>query len=457
MKKFVSIFVGLLLCISLAQSSPWVIVANKDGRSINTIDMGTATPTVYGPFDFGLYLATVLDVVVSPDSRFALITDFFTSSVYMIDITDPTNPTLMNNIPIGAQNSEDIAISPDGRFAIVTDGMGSGSGSGYLMIINLADVSQVSAYLLSTSSGGAQAVTITRDNMVVVCDYLHNRLIYGPINSSLTGLQWEKTVSTSAGVINVEASPDGNTILACCINSGYVDIFQKTSSNELIPGTTSTIRIPTGPQCVAFSRQGDRAYVLGSGNPDSLSWLQISGPGNATVGGLNSAFFASTNYGYGYFGIDSLAVSPDGNYVFYGQASSSQKRNYFESVSLPSYVVSRITTGVDTPTGVAAFWGAVMPPLDLSLTEIENNLIFYKQYITRLSWQPYPSPLRTIAAYRIYQKNQGEPDSAFTLITEVNGETRQYDDRALERGLFSFAISAVDDVGQESALAKFND
>jgi DNA-binding beta-propeller fold protein YncE len=136
----------------------------------------------------GLHLSITLDVAVSPDNQFALITDFYANAVYMIDITDPTNPTLMHNIPIGAQYPEDIAISPDARFAIVTDG--GGFGSGYLTIINLADVSQVSAYLLQTPSGGAQAVTITRDNIVVVADYNHNRLIYGPMNSSLTGLQW---------------------------------------------------------------------------------------------------------------------------------------------------------------------------------------------------------------------------------------------------------------------------
>jgi hypothetical protein len=76
-------------------------VANHNDCTVRTIDLGTVPPTVYGPFLSGS-LGTpgpddtfdkLYDVAVTPDGRYALISNFRGQTLYRVDVSNPTSPS----------------------------------------------------------------------------------------------------------------------------------------------------------------------------------------------------------------------------------------------------------------------------------------------------------------------------------------------------------------------------
>jgi hypothetical protein len=89
-------------------------------------------------------------------------------------------------------------------------------------------------------------------------------------------------------------------------------------------------------------------------------------------------------------------------------------------------------------------------PLNAVLTRFENDLIFKKEWVNKLTWQ-HNTVNTGISAYRILRKVKGAADSSYALLTNVSGSLTQYADRGLEASqLFTYKISAVNSQGEES-------
>ena len=336
-------------------ADPWAVVANHNDQTIHTIDLGTSPPTVYGPFllwQLGIS-GSLCDVVVTPDNHYALITNFELSTVYRVDISNLTNPTLAGSINIGFY-AEDISIAPNGQFALVTDG----GNTNRVAIINLTTFTLTDTYTLTTTKAGAQAVDIAPDNQtVVLCDFDNDRIIYGTIDPA-TGLTSESTLPTINAPLNVTISPDGQTALVGGIDK-TISVFRITDPGVVEAATIPTVGgLPDWTQSIAFSPDGQRAYVISSGgnvSPDRLSWLQVNGPGNVALGGANVASLPSTGK-ISFLGVDVLAVGPEGTYALVGNTSweGSLTRNV-TMINLSTWAVSSLTTNSDIPVGIDIF------------------------------------------------------------------------------------------------------
>jgi len=215
-------------------AEPWAVVANHSDQTIHTIDLGISPPSIYGPFllwQLGIS-GSLCDVVATPDNHYALITNFELSTLYRVDISTPTNPTLAGSINIGFY-PEDLAIAPNGQFALVTDG----DNIDRVAIINLTTFTLTGTYTLTTSKAGAQAVDIAPDNQtVVLCDFDNDRIIYGIVDPS-TGLTSESTLPTINAPLNVIISPDGQTALVGGIDK-TISVFRITDPGVVEAGTT---------------------------------------------------------------------------------------------------------------------------------------------------------------------------------------------------------------------------
>lgn len=94
------------------------------------------------------------------------------------------------------------------------------------------------------------------------------------------------------------------------------------------------------------------------------------------------------------------------------------------------------------------------PPSGFDLQRLENDFVFFKEYINRLTWQANPQNKTDVLNYRIYRKLRGEADSTFQLIAEVANSVFRYDDRGLKKSdLYSYWLTAVDDYDRESEPA----
>ena len=85
---------------------------------------------------------------------------------------------------------------------------------------------------------------------------------------------------------------------------------------------------------------------------------------------------------------------------------------------------------------------------------LENDFIFFKEYINRLTWQANPENEDLVTAYRIYRKAQGGAAGTQQLISEVANTVFMYDDRGVAKGdLYSYQLTAVDGYGREAEPA----
>jgi hypothetical protein len=112
-----------------------------------------------------------------------------------------------------------------------------------------------------------------------------------------------------------------------------------------------------------------------------------------------------------------------------------------------------ITVMIDAPKSLTANFllRACYPPLNISLQRLENNIIFFKEYVNRLAWQPNPQNIIQVLKYRIYCKPKGAGDENYRLLGEVYYSTLSYDHRGLRRDdLFTYRVTAVNIYGLES-------
>jgi DNA-binding beta-propeller fold protein YncE len=455
MKKVLGLFFLVAFLGSMAWAGPWGIVVNTTSKNISTIDLGQSPPKVYGPFltgSLGTTTDSLLDVAVTPDSNYALVSNFYEHKVYRIDISDPTNPGLAGSLTLGSFYPEDISISPNGQFAVISDG----SSNRELAFISLPSFSNYSLYTLTSSNLYAQAVAIGNDNStIIICDYYTKRIVYGRVNASLTGLVSESNYPSDGWPINITISPDGATVLIANFDGNLVGVYQITGPGVVVPGSTTKVTgFHDGPQSIVFSPDGKKAYVnCGnySGNLNTLTWLQVNSPGNVTMGGERVANLNSYSNG-GYFGVDTLAVSPAGNYAIAGNTSSNiDSRNRVSLINLSNYQVTAIDATLSDAKGVAVFNEQVFAPTSPSLERKTNNYIFYKEYINILSWQANSKNKFPISKYRIYRKAKDAADSAYQQLTEVDASIFQYTERGLKKtDYYTYRITSINSRGLES-------
>jgi len=97
------------------------------------------------------------------------------------------------------------------------------------------------------------------------------------------------------------------------------------------------------------------------------------------------------------------------------------------------------------------------PPANFALQRLENDFVFFKEYINRLSWEANPKNRTKIITHKLYRKTKGAADKTFQLIAELGASGFSYDDRGLKKsGLYSYWVTVVDEFGRESEPASIN-
>ena len=94
----------------------------------------------------------------------------------------------------------------------------------------------------------------------------------------------------------------------------------------------------------------------------------------------------------------------------------------------------------------------IYPPLDFCFHELlENDYIFFSQYIETVTWKPNFRNTNNIKFYRLYRKLAGSDSQDFVLVVELDSNVNSYQMRGLrEDEVYLYKITAVDDAGKES-------
>ncbi|MGC9057307.1 MAG: hypothetical protein ACP5J6_10700 [Candidatus Saccharicenans sp.] len=121
------------------------------------------------------------------------------------------------------------------------------------------------------------------------------------------------------------------------------------------------------------------------------------------------------------------------------------------SFSPPSMTYNNVTTDQNTNyTGTVVDQNAY-PPKNPRIQRLINNLIFFKEYINRLTWEANEQNVAAVIKYRIYAKRKGNADENYRLIAEVPSLSLRYDHRSLTiNDYYSYRITAVNEYHNES-------
>ncbi len=362
----------------------WVVVANStlsDFRMINTVD-----DTVHGPFlqgELGSDGGVRLDVAVTPDGLTALFSNFGDSAVYLVDISNPLQPSLIASVTLPFF-AEDIDISADGQYALVADG----GSSPYLASIDIPSATLVDVANLGAAH--ANGVVVAPDGTVVFPDY-----IAGGIGATLLTDTGEFTYANpltytnfytysfpnhpithtdTPRPVNVGLAPDGQTLIVCDTVTSTVVIFRIVEPGVLtFTGVVTGLHgiydfhiDPGGPiypatQAVAFA--GDHAYVSVNrvinadevNTGDRVAILNIIGPGQVV---LEAGGVATTTHQTGsqLYGVDTIVAAGEKVYVGYPSMSSDGYYRPVDVVDLADYSVTSLmplSATVSWPNGVA--------------------------------------------------------------------------------------------------------
>ncbi len=321
----------------------WAVVTNFSNASIDTIDL--STNTAYGPFLGGSLGGggSLWEVAVTPDGHYALVANFSGQTVYRVDLSNPASPVLAGSVSVPLY-AEDMAISPDGTFAMVTDG----SQSNQICVINLSTFTLQTTYTVPGSTY-ITSIAIAPDNQTWVAADREDNVIYYGTYSLGPGFAYTGSKSTPSPN-DVAISPDGQTALVTNEYSASVSAFSITGPGTLVAGNTVG-GLPSTPQSTAFSPGGATAYVHSLASPARISWLTVTAPGTIALGAAGAA----TLTGFGgstYYGVDGLAVTPDGQRLVVGNTGGTSA---VDLVDTSAFGVTNLATPGSYPVGVATF------------------------------------------------------------------------------------------------------
>jgi len=292
-------------------------------EAIYTLDLGRATPRVYGPFLQGQLTESggggIFDVARLPGGKQVLVSLFASRELVRIDVSDPKAPVITGRLELTYESPErdeegnpviysvnplDIAVSPNGSIAVVSGGLDSP----YLAFIDLQtfSVKGVQRLQVQDATGAlvdlsALACAIAADNQTVLCADYWSKVHAGtlsPSRDSLVNLQSlflcgqvdpsdpTQCPGTQSFPVNLTISPNGQTaIVAVAFASvdnvpggtykpvgGLVNVLQIVSPGVVVPGNPFildqlpvddglNVYGPGGNQSLAFGADG-RAYLL---------------------------------------------------------------------------------------------------------------------------------------------------------------------------------------------------
>jgi DNA-binding beta-propeller fold protein YncE len=246
------------------------------------------------------------DCAISPDGTLGFVTNFY-NELYVIDLTRlPVRlASGINPIPI-SNHSEDISITPDGKYAIVVDG----SGEEPISVVDIATRSEIGTFTAGVSHN---SVEVLSDGSVLVTAFDE---VTGANNCLYRLTVDGNGIITNTGDVLPFLYPD-NSYGSPDAQSGFVLGRWDNSvvTSFLIPGLTAvdTRSLPGMGFCGVMHPDGDKIYVRTANDDYVVAYAFNSATGSL---GATPLFSIPQTHLHTYFGMDQMAITPDGSRLF---------------------------------------------------------------------------------------------------------------------------------------------
>lgn len=190
------------------------------------------------------------DTVLSSDGQILYVADF-NRGIRIINVADPSNPTLLGEVDTAGGSGRGIALSADNNTAYLANSQAG------LQIINVSNPSSPSLLGSYNTPGTAQDVVISSDgNTAFVADNGGGLQIIDVSNSSSPSLI--SSVASLSGAYDVAISSDEQFAYVADQVNGLQVIDIGTLSNPALRASRSTDGFSSG---IRLSNSGDRAYL----------------------------------------------------------------------------------------------------------------------------------------------------------------------------------------------------
>lgn len=295
-----------MIPISAGAQNIGIALSQDDGTVTVFDDSG-----IIGSMTLGGGFPLVGDCAFTPDGSQALVTHFQDKGIYVIDMSDPTNPVLAagtNPIPVSVR-AEDISMGPNGQFAAVC-GVSEASVVGddeFVSSINIAGRVEVDTWSVPAPQlNGCTVVEICDDGVSVL-------IIEGRAPDQIRRLTMDgagmltdttETLATLAQGVNLACAPGSQSGAVVTSQSGNGQTF-------LIPGLAqvNTPVVPTVGQGVRINPAGDQLYFRSTNGTQQINAYGYNSLTGA-VGGL--LFTINAPFDVPWLGIDTFEINPDG-------------------------------------------------------------------------------------------------------------------------------------------------
>lgn len=352
------------------------------------------TQTVSAPFlvsELGSSGGGTFDVVITPDRKTALLSNFGDKTVHFVDISNRTAPSVLGSVTLSFY-AEDIALTPNGRYALVSDG-GFSPRIAVLDVQNLTLVEEFVSPDLNpdpaiTEQPLFNAVAVAADGQTVLtADYFGGKVDTLTIDAA-GHLTYVGGIDVSNGgtvsPVNISISPDGKTAIAACPASATAPAVPADNMRFPVleisaPGVVTLksfvvtgARI-TASQSIVFNSSGTKAYALCvQEDPDpadliaplnAIVELDVAGPGAASASGVTVPVdFIGTSQ---LFGVDTLALDRTNRYLYVSNQTQSGAKNQLVVVDVKT--ASVVKTLVFDDVMVPPVGGVLVPAIPMGL------------------------------------------------------------------------------------------
>lgn len=299
---------------------------------INTLTKTVSTPFLVG--ELGAAASGLLDVVITPDRKTALVSSYGDATVSFIDMR---GRSLLGSVTLSFF-AEDIALTPDGKFALVTDG-------GFTPKIAVLDVENRTLVEEYTSpdidpdpdivdyEAYFNAVAVAADGeTVLTVDYFSGNMGVFTIDDA-GHLTFVENIDVSNGdtilPVNVSISPDGTTAIVAAVANDAASmrfpVLEITAPGVVAVNSYLTVANQARAcQSIVFNSGSTKAYALCTQeDPDDedeffpnnlIVALTVTGPGAVSDSG-NSTEVDFINTGQ-FFGVDTIALDRTNSYLY---------------------------------------------------------------------------------------------------------------------------------------------
>ena len=319
----------------------------------------TETQTVSAPFlagELGNAAGILHDVVITPDRKTALISNFYDRTVFIVDISERTAPVVSASIILSFY-ALDIALTPNGRFALVTNGAFNPK----IAVIDVRNAVLVEEYTssdfdLDPDNTSFIAIDVAADGATVLAaDFFSGQVHILTLDHS-GHLTFVETLDVSYGGIlqplNVTISPNGKTALLA-VTTPDPDNIRFPVLEITAPGIVSLKSFVAAEanikacQSVAFNGFSSKAYALCAQEDPDISddeypnnliiELNVSDTGEVSDSGYTTEVdFIGTGQRYG---VDTLAIDHANNYLYVSNMTMGGTKSHLQVVDINTHTV----------------------------------------------------------------------------------------------------------------------